>query len=174
MNHIVGQVGELGWVAAKAALLFATAVAALRMSRRRTMAEMSAFDFVAAVAIGAIVGRVPNSSKTSFVEGAVTLVTILVVHSAATSLRFRPSFAKLMEHSPRLLVAEGEIKERALHRAGMTHDDLYALLRQRGVTQLDQVRFVIFERRGDLSVITKEQGDRLPLVDEAFKPASRH
>ncbi|WP_203935616.1 hypothetical protein [Planosporangium mesophilum] len=45
---------------AKTLLLYATAVICFRVGERRTLAEMSAFDFVAAVAVGAIVGRFPR------------------------------------------------------------------------------------------------------------------
>ena len=50
--------GDLGWVAAKAALLFGVAIIGLRIVARRTLAQLSIYDFVTAVAIGAIVGRV--------------------------------------------------------------------------------------------------------------------
>ncbi len=60
MEQLIGGVNELGWVAAKALLLYLTAVFGFRLGERRTLAEMSAFDFVAAVAVGAIVGRVPT------------------------------------------------------------------------------------------------------------------
>jgi hypothetical protein len=65
---------------------------------------MAPVDFVAA-AVGAIVGCVPNASGTSFVEGAVTLVTVLVVDGLiarqvsstgwpASSNMFRESLSK--------------------------------------------------------------------------------
>jgi uncharacterized membrane protein YcaP (DUF421 family) len=70
---------------------------------------MSPFDFVAAVAVGAIVGRVPNASTTSYLAGAVTLATILTVHACITRLRYFPSISSLVDWSPRLLVAHGEL-----------------------------------------------------------------
>src|SRR5205807_3827401 len=65
MDQLMGGGSELFWVALKALLLYVTAIGGFRLGERRTLAEMSAFDFVAAVAVGAIVGRVPNSSTTS-------------------------------------------------------------------------------------------------------------
>ncbi len=35
----------------------------------------------------------------------------------------------------------------------MTRSDLYGLLRQRGVGELDEARFVVLERRGQVTVI---------------------
>jgi len=153
--EIVGQGGSLGWVALKAALLFLTAIAGFRLSGRRTLAELSAFDFVAAVAVGAVIGRVPNSTTTSFIQGAVTLVTVLVLHNVLTRLRFFPKVALLVDHPPRLLVRDGQIQDRWLRRCGLTRDDLFGLLRQQGVVDLAEVRYVIFEQRGKVSVVRR-------------------
>lgn len=129
MKELVGNAGHLGWVAAKALLLFLTAVGAFRIGERRILAEMSAFDFVAAVAVGAIVGRVPNATGTSYLEGAVTLVSVLVAHALLSRLRYFPAVAGLVDHPPRILVAHGRIDERHLRRSGLTRSDLFGLLR---------------------------------------------
>lgn len=164
--QIVGHAGSLGWVALKAALLFLTAVAAFRVSGRRTLAEMSAIDFAAAVAIGAIIGRVPNSSTTSYLQGAVTLITILAVHSLLTRLRLRPRVALIIDHPSRLLVRDGLVQEKWLRRCGLTRTDLFGRLRQQGVTDLSEVRYAIFEQRGSISVVPRAASPDGDLVDE--------
>ncbi len=42
-----------------------------------------------------------------------------------------------------------------LRGAGLTKDDLYALLREHGVLTLDDAHLVIFEQRGRVSIIRK-------------------
>lgn len=153
MNELLGGFSQLGWVAVKALLLYLTAVFGFRLGKRRTLAEMSAFDFVAAVAVGAIVGRVPNSSTTSYIAGATTLVTVLISHAVVTKLRRFPSLATFFDHPPRVLVSRGEVLISELRRAGLTMDDLSGLLRQHGVLNLKDAYLVIFEQRGKLSVI---------------------
>ena len=155
MHELIGGANQVGWVAVKALLLYLTAVFGFRLGERRTLAEMSAFDFVAAVAVGAIVGRVPNSSTTSYLAGAVTLITVLVTHRIVSELRHFPTFATLFDHPPRVLVSRGEIVTSELRRAGLTKDDLYALLREHGVLTLDDAHLVIFEQRGRVSIIRK-------------------
>ncbi len=153
MNHIIGDPTELGWTAAKAMLLFLTAVAGFRVAERRTLAQMSPFDFVAAVAVGAIIGRVPNASDASYAAGAVTLVTILVAHSVLTRLRRIPAITTLVDHTPRLLVAHGQVLTGEMKRSGFITADLYALLRSQNICDLSQVRYVIIEQSGAMSVI---------------------
>ena len=153
MSELFGGVGQLGWVAAKALLLYLTAVFGFRLGERRTLAEMSAFDFVAAVAVGAIVGRVPNASTTSYLADATTLITVLIAHRIVARLRQFPSVATIFDHPPRVLISRGQVLDSELRRAGLTKDDLYGLLRQHGILNLKDAYLVIFEQRGRLSVI---------------------
>lgn len=60
MSELVGHACSLGWVALKAVLLFALALAAFRVGERRTVAQLSPFDFVVAVALGAIIAAPPR------------------------------------------------------------------------------------------------------------------
>ena len=133
MDHLVGGVGELGWVALKALLLYLTAVLGFRVGQRRTLADLSPFDFVAAVAVGSIVGRVPNASDASYLAGLATLAALLLAHWGLTRLRRFPSVAHLLEQTPRLLVAQGRVLEGELRRCGLTGDDLDGLLRRQGI-----------------------------------------
>ena len=72
MDHLIGGVGELGWVAAKAVLLYLTAVLCLRVGQGRTLADLSPFDFVAVAAVGSVVGRLPSATNSSYLAGAAT------------------------------------------------------------------------------------------------------
>jgi uncharacterized membrane protein YcaP (DUF421 family) len=157
MTELFGGLATLGWVALKALLLYLTAVFGFRLGERRTLAEMSAFDFVAAVAVGAIVGRVPNSSTTSYLQGAATLATVLAAHRIVSRLRQFPPVARMFDHPPRVLVSRGQVIEAELRRAGLTRDDLFGLLRQRGVLELKDVHLVIFEQRGKISIVRESQ-----------------
>lgn len=156
MNSIIGNAGVLGAVAVKAALLYLTAIVGFRIAARRTLADMSPFDFVAAVAIGAIVGRVPNAGDTGYAAGAVTLVVILVAHAITTRFRRFHPISALLDHAPRLLVAHGTVLEQQVRRSGLTRTDIEALLRQRDISDLSQVRYLILEQRGRFSVLRED------------------
>jgi uncharacterized membrane protein YcaP (DUF421 family) len=146
--ELVGGTGLLAWVAVKAVLMFAVAVIGLRLGERRTLAQLGAFDFAVAVAIGAIISRTVTAASASFAAGAVALVTLLVVHRLVALARRHSRIARLIDHPPRVLVARGEIQARELGRAGLTAADVHALLRQQGVDDLGQVGYLLYETRG--------------------------
>ena len=153
VNELIGGGSGLGWVAVKAALLFALAVVGLRLGERRTIAQLSAFDFTVAVAVGAIIGRGATASDTPFTYSAVALVTLLVAHRIIAILRRHSRVVRLVDHPPRVLVARGELQPRELARAGLTASDVYALLREKGVADLGQVGYLLYEARGIVTVI---------------------
>ncbi len=174
MDHLIGGAGELGWVALKALLLYFTAVLCFRLGKRRSLTDLSPFDFVAAVAVGSIVGRVPNAHDASYLAGLATLVAVLVAHACVTRLRQFPGVAHLLDHAPRLLVVRGRVLDEELLRCGLTLADLHGLLRRQGVAELGEVRFAIFEQRGHVSVIraTGRDGPEPDLVrDVPGRPA---
>ena len=182
MLELVGGTGGLGWVVVKAVLMFAVAVIGLRLGERRTLAQLGAFDFAVAVAIGAIIGRTVTASSASFATGAVALVTLLAVHRLVAFARRHSRIARLIDHPPKVLVARGEIQDRELARAGLTAADVYALLRQQGVDDLGQVGYLLYETRGSTTLIGAED-EPGPLMRDGLlaagycrvaKPVERH
>lgn len=172
MSELVGHAGSLGWVALKAALLFALALAGFRIGERRTVAQLSPFDFAVAVAFGAIIGRTATSSSTSFLTGAVALLTLLLAHRIITALRRHTTVSNIVDQPPNILVIDGELQPAGLARAGLTPADVYALLRQHGVGDLNEVAVMLYETRGGVS-LHRAGTPPGPLIRDAL-PAAGH
>jgi uncharacterized membrane protein YcaP (DUF421 family) len=170
--ELIGGAGGLGWVATKAVLLFAVAVIGLRLGERRTLAQLSAFDFAVAVAIGAVIGRGATAADTSFATTAVALISLLVAHRVVAVGRRHSRVVRLIDHPPRVLVAHGELQGKELARAGLTAADVYALLRENGVGDLGQVGYSLYEARDAVTVISADR-EPGPLARDGLN-ASRH
>lgn len=169
---LIGQWQQLGAVAGKAALIYATALVALRLGERRTLAQWTIIDFATAVAIGAIIGRTAVAGSQSWLVGAVALVTLVVVHRVASLLRFRPLLSKLADHRIRVLVHDGQPRPAQLRRCGLTDDDLAAHLREQGVFDLADIALVLYETKGTLTVVPRTAARPLPpLVRDGLRDA---
>lgn len=170
VSELTGGAAGLGWAALKAVLMFAVAVGGLRIAERRTLAQLGAFDFAVAVAVGALIARTATSSTTSFATGVVVLVTLLLSHRAITELRRRHWLGPLVDAPPRVLIAQGRPQDRELARAGLTLGDVYALLREHQVAALEDVQYLLYESRGALTVVTT--ADHVgPLIREGLRAA---
>jgi uncharacterized membrane protein YcaP (DUF421 family) len=153
VRELFGGAGGLGWVVVKAVLLFGVAVVGLRLGERRTLAQLNAFDFTVAVAIGSIIGRTVTAASTSFATGAVALVTLLVVHRMVAFARRHSRIVRAIDHPPRVLIARGEIQQRELGWAGLTSADVYVLLRRHDVADLSEVGYLLYEPNGRTTLI---------------------
>jgi uncharacterized membrane protein YcaP (DUF421 family) len=172
MRWLTGSWPHLGLVAGKAVLMYATALLGLRLAERRTLAQWNIIDFVTAVAIGAIVGRTAVAGPQSFVTGAAALLTLLIVHRLASLARYQPAIRKALDHRIRVLVDAGELRHGELRRCGLTEDDIYANLRQRGVFDLAELRFLIYEAKGGLTIVRQDYSGRILLIEDALNSAS--
>jgi uncharacterized membrane protein YcaP (DUF421 family) len=155
---LTGPAAPLAAVAAKAALMYATALLGLRLAHRRTLAQWSAMDFAAAVAVGAIIGRTAVAGSQSYLTGAVALATLLAAHAAVTLARGRRWVGKLVDHRVRVLVAHGRLRRRQLLVCG--------------VTDLGGLRYVLHEAEGQLTVVPDDAPADAPLVREALDAAA--
>jgi uncharacterized membrane protein YcaP (DUF421 family) len=175
MSWLSGNWSQLGIVAAKAALMYAAALAFLRVGERRTLAQWTIIDFATAVAVGAIVGRTAIAGGQSYVTGAVALATLVAVHRVASLLRFNRFLGKIVDHRVRVLVAHGQLRRGQLRRCGLTENDLFAQLRQRGVFSLQDVRYVLYEAKGSITVVPEHDGSTdHPLVAAGLRDAVDH
>ena len=95
-------------------------------------------------------------------------VTFVAVHRAASLLRLSPLLGKVMDHRLRVLVADGKIRDRELKLCGLTENDLFGQLRQRGIFELDDLRFVFYETKGSISVVRRD-AEAENLVDLAVR-----
>ena len=130
---------------------------ALRVAQRRTLSQWTAIDFAASVAIGAIMGRTAVASQQSFLVGAVALLTILAAHTVVMFLRFDRHFAKLVDHRVRVLVEHGRLRRDQLLLCGLTQNDLDSKLREQGVRNLEDIRYVLYETKGELTIVQEDE-----------------
>ncbi|MGY1737308.1 DUF421 domain-containing protein [Geodermatophilus sp. SYSU D00684] len=156
---LVGQADTLVGVGAKALLMYGTAVLGLRIAHRRTLSQWTAIDFAAAVAIGAVMGRTAVAEGQSLLVGAVALVTFLAAHALVTLGRGNRWIAKAVDHRVRVLVDHGRLRRDQLRLCGLTENDVVAKLRELGVRELGDLRYVLYETKGELTVV-RETGDR--------------
>jgi uncharacterized membrane protein YcaP (DUF421 family) len=105
--------------------------------------------------------------------GAVALLTILAAHAVATFARFNAWAARLVDHRVRVLVDHGRLRRDQLRVCGLTEADLVSQLRRRGAERLEDLRYVLYEAKGDLTIVPEEgQGGEAPLVAQGLRAAA--
>ena len=152
---LIGDPSAVGDAVLKTAALFITAATLFRFTERRTLAEFAPFDWIAAVAAGAIVGRAATASDTSWLSATAALISLLVTHAVLARLRFVPRIRRFIDPPLKVLIRDGQVDRRNLRQCGLTARSpiLQAVLRQHGHQSPDNVHLAIFEAKGAISVL---------------------
>jgi len=124
-----------------------------RISGLRSFSKMSAFDFAMTIALGSLFASVVSSPSPPLLLGLLTLGLLYLGQSSIALGRRWSSLQHLVDNTPLLLMADGQILESNLQKANVTRNDIRAKLREHNVHRYDKVKAVVFETTGDLSVL---------------------
>ncbi|MBU6079884.1 MULTISPECIES: DUF421 domain-containing protein [Allobacillus] len=132
----------------------------LRISGKRTLSKMNMFDLIITVALGSTFATIILNSKISLSEGIVALglLTFLQYLVAWLSVRSK-TFRNLIKSTPVLLFYEGRYKTDAMKVNRVHRSEILQSVREQGIGSLDQVKAVVMETNGSLSIIKKANND---------------
>ncbi len=99
-------------------------------------------------------------------------MAIVAVHRLLSVLRFSPLVGKLVDHRVRVLVTDGRVRRRQLRLCGLTDNDLFAELRLQGVFALTDVRYVLYESKGGLSIVRNPASRSQALLTRGLEDAA--
>ena len=136
----------------------------VRVVGLRSFSKMTAFDFVTTIAMGSLLaGASTADSWTGFVQAVLAMMFLLIVQWALALMRIRSRrLRSLIANTPVLLMENGRFCEEALRQTRVAREDVLAKIRTANALRLDDVRAVVLENTGDISVL---HGER---VDEAL------
>ncbi|NNF11625.1 MAG: DUF421 domain-containing protein [Gemmatimonadetes bacterium] len=153
--------------------MYVVLIAFTRVVGLRSFSKMSSFDFALTVAFGSLLATAVLSPQPSLLLSAAALASLFAIQWAVTGLRARaPALRSLLDNEPTLLMWQGEVREAELRSSGVTHGDLMAKLREANVLRFSQVRAVVLESTGDVSVLHADE-DEPELEDRVLDGVNR-
>jgi uncharacterized membrane protein YcaP (DUF421 family) len=146
----------------KAVIVYFFLWAVLRLSGRRTLGEMTAFDFVLFLLIGSAMQRALTGQDYSLTNAILIVATLIIVDIALSFVRRDvASLSKILKGTPTIVVEGGKPLTWRLKRSRLTEDEvLQAARRHHGIESLDRIRYAILEASGDISIIPYEDGKK--------------
>lgn len=132
----------------------------VRIVGLRSFSKMNNFDFVMTLAVGSLLAGAGQSTNwTAFAQSLSGMVGLFVVQWTTAHFRQKSeTFQSFIQNTPVILMRGGHFVEEALTATRVAKGDLYAKLREANVLDLKQVRAVVLETTGDISVL---HGDHL-------------
>ena len=129
-----------------------------RILGKQTISQMTMFDFVASISLGAISANLAfnTSIKIHHTVIAFSIYVMVIFLIALISLKSRKG-RKLLAGDPTIVIQNGKILEKNMHKIRYTLDYLNQQLRERDVFEIEEVLFAIVETNGTLTVLKKPQ-----------------
>jgi uncharacterized membrane protein YcaP (DUF421 family) len=135
-------------------LAYAALICILRLSGKRTLSKMSAFDLIVTIALGSTLSSVIINKSTTLSEGVLALLLLVMLQYVVTWLMVRnKKINNLVKSSPTLIVYNGKMMEQNMLKERIAEDEVYAALRENDISSLTDTDAVILETDGTLSVL---------------------
>lgn len=148
-----------GWGAAAMAVvsalgIYLAMVILTRLAGLRSFSKISSFDFAVTVAIGSVLATTILSDDPPLARAAIALAALYGIQMVVAWLRTRSdAVCRTVDNAPLLLMDGKRILHENLRKAKLTEADLRGKLREANVLTPDQIRAVVMESTGDVSVL---------------------
>lgn len=141
----------------RGAAIYFILLVVLRLSGRRTTAQMTPFDLVLLLIVAETTQQALLGNDFSITNAAVLIVTLFTIDIVLSYVKqWLPRLGRVIDGTPTVLVCDGKADERALARSRVSLDDILAVAReQQGLERLDQIKFAILEAGSGISVIPR-------------------
>lgn len=151
---------DLLTVAATAIAAYLWLIFILRVTGKRSLSKLNAFDFVVTVAFGSALATIIISRDVGLVRGGAVLAMLSLLQYALTKLSLSSKLVRdVIRSKPTLLVRSGLIYEDALRHERVTIDEVAEAIRKSGHARLDGVGAMVLETDGSFSVIPASPKD---------------
>jgi uncharacterized membrane protein YcaP (DUF421 family) len=127
----------------------------LRISGKRTLAKLNAFDFVVTVALGSTLATLLLSSTVALAEGIAALALLIGLQYVMAWASTRSRRMERLVKSEPTLVYRGDYLRGAMRRERITEDELRQAARGQGHPDLSSITAIVLETDGTLSILSE-------------------
>ena len=143
----------------------------VRITGLRSFSKMTSFDFVTTLAVGSLMSALAQGDTwLQLLQITLAMAALFLAQAVAAKLRNHSDrVERAMQNVPVLLAHDGVILDNALRVTRVARSDVIAKLRLANVSRLADVRAVVLETTGDISVLAGDGIDE----DEMLTGVSR-
>ena len=130
----------------------------LRLAGKRSLSDVSTFDFVLLLIIGEATQNALIGTDYSVVNGMAVIVTLVMLDLGLSMLKRRfKSIEKITEGTPLVLVDHGKALENYMKKTHVTDGEILQSARElQGLERMDQIKYAVLEPNGGISIIPME------------------
>ncbi len=152
-------------------LAYAGLVLLLRVSGKRTLSKMNAFDLVVTVALGSTLATILLSKDVALAEGLLAFAVLIGLQYAVTWSSVRsPLIRRLVKSDPALPYYRGTYLDQQMRQSRVVEAEVSAAVRQQGIASMEDIEAVILETDGTFAVVSPSEAKPTALAPVAGVP----
>lgn len=139
----------------RAALVYAFLLIVFRITGKRSLAQITSFDFILLLIIGEATQQALLGNDFSVINAYLVIATLMFLELGFSLLKSGwPALDRLLESTPLVVVENGKLLEDRIHHERIDLQDVLAAARERhGLERLDQIKYAVLERSGGISIV---------------------
>ncbi|MBD2120376.1 DUF421 domain-containing protein [Trichocoleus sp. FACHB-262] len=141
----------------RAVVLYVILMLLFRLSGKRSLAQITTFDFVLVLIVGEATQQALLGEDFSLTNAFLVILTLVGLDTVMSFWKQRsPQVEKWIDGVPVIIVAEGKLLQDRMKQARVDTDDILAAARElHGLERMDQIKYAVLERSGGISIIPK-------------------
>ena len=131
-----------------------------RITGKRSLAQITAFDFVLLLIIGEATQQALLGDDFSIINAWVVIGTLMFLELGLSLVKeWFPKLDRLLESAPLIVVDHGRLLTDRMAQERVDLSDVMAAAREHhGLERLEQIKYAVLERSGGISIIPATRG----------------
>lgn len=126
-----------------------------RISGKRTLSQATSFDLILLLIISETTQEAMVANDHSITNGFLLIATLIGISILLAALKqFFPKIELLIDGQPVIVVNKGKLLHDVMNKTRVDEEDILSAARMlHGLERLDQIKYAILERDGEISII---------------------
>jgi uncharacterized membrane protein YcaP (DUF421 family) len=141
----------------RALVVYIVLLVVFRISGKRTLNENTNFDLVMLLMISETTQQAMVDNDHSITNAVLLIVTLVGTTVALSLLKLRfPRLDRWIDGSPMIVVEDGKPLKARMQKTRVDEADILSAARSlRGLERLDQIKYAIVERSGEITIVPR-------------------
>jgi len=139
----------------RAASVYLILLIIMRVAGKRTLAQVTVFDFILLLIIGEATQQALLGEDFSVINAAIVIGTLVLLDIALSILKMRsPKLDQIIDDSPVVIVDHGKLLRDRMDRARIDEQEILVAARElHGLERIEQIKYAVLERSGGISIV---------------------
>jgi uncharacterized membrane protein YcaP (DUF421 family) len=139
----------------RAVAVYVILLAIMRIAGKRTLAQVTVFDFILLLIIGEATQQALLAEDFSIINAAIVIGTLVLLDIGLSLLKLRSRrLDQIIDDTPVVIVDHGKLLLERMKRARIDEQEILIAARElHGLERVDQIKYAVLERSGGISTV---------------------